>query len=98
MFVLFDLTHQVKRGAEGVVSRSSGMTSRAGKSRRRGSAHRGTPPSPPHKVSGALIPGGEGLRPAGLSEGEHSPRSDAASRTLEASRPTFAVTPILDRA
>ena len=31
------------------------------------------PSNPPHKVSRALFPGGDGLRPAGLTEGEHSP-------------------------
>ena len=31
------------------------------------------PSNPPHKVSRALFPGGDGLRPAGLSEWEHSP-------------------------
>ena len=31
------------------------------------------PSNPPHKVAGIPIPGGDGLRPAGLSEGEHSP-------------------------
>ena len=31
------------------------------------------PSNPPHKVSRARIPGGDGLRPAGLSEWEHSP-------------------------
>ena len=33
---------------------------------RRGSARRGTPPTSPHKASGSLLPGGDGLRPAGL--------------------------------
>ena len=34
------------------------------------------PSNPPHKVAGIPIPGGDGLRPAGLSEGEHSPAAD----------------------
>ena len=36
------------------------------------------PSNPPHKVAGIRIPGGDGLRPAGLSEGEHSPDQEVS--------------------
>ena len=39
------------------------------------------PSNPPHKVSGARIPGGDGLRPAGSYEGAH-PRPPGGNASL----------------
>ena len=41
----------------------------------------GTPPTSPHKAAGIRFPGGDGLRPAGLSEGEHSPAVEGSFPT-----------------
>ena len=66
-----NLSPALTRGAgEGTVSAGSRCPRRIFS--RRGSARRGTPPTPPHKAAGIRDPGGDGLRPAGAREGEHS--------------------------
>ena len=46
------------------------------------------PSNPPHKVAGARIPGGDGLRPAGLCADQHSPAVEHARHQGEDAFPT----------
>ena len=66
-----NLSLALTRGA-GECPLSVGSRCPRRKFRRRGSARRGTPPSSPHKVSRAHIPGGDASL-AGVREGKHSP-------------------------
>ena len=55
------------------------------------------PSNPPHKVSGIPVPGGDGLRPAGLTEWAHSPAVEQRGRTWQVLRLAFPVIPNLAR-
>ena len=74
------------RGA-GVCMLSVGSRCPRRKFSRRGSARRGTPPTPPHKAAGIRFPGGDGLRPAGAREWKHPPPvRHTISRSAKGSR------------